>query len=210
MTNDGAELSVTRFRQIVTDGIKGATVVREWVSYRRFLEYRSLQMSMAIEGLLFGWKKNSDYGPKLVADLAEEQMVAQPAPKDAAPMNHPAWVFSHLNAYLPVIEAIIEGREFDDPRKHPFGMLSKPEADASIYRPREELVHEFESRHERVTSLLSQATEAILDQPILLPRWTQVMPKAGIALPYLMLNHENLHLGQLSAWRRARGCPVYE
>jgi hypothetical protein len=33
------------------------------------------------------------------------------------------------------------------------------------------------------------------------------MPQVGIVLPYLMLVHENTHLGQVSAWRRILGLP---
>ncbi len=163
-------------------------------------------MSIAIEGLLFGWKKNLDYGPKLVADLTEEQMVLQPN-ADAAPANHAAWVFSHLNVYLPVIEALIQGKEFDDPKQHKFGMLSKPESDRSIYASKQQLVDEFVAGHQRVISLLDGADDSVLEQEVMLPRWKEVMSKAGYALPYLMLNHENIHLGQLSAWRRVQGMP---
>lgn len=164
-------------------------------------------MSTAIAGLLFGWQKNAEYGPKLVADLTDEQLVLQPAPANQAPANHPAWVFSHLNAYLPVIEAIIAGNEFEDPKQHAFGMLSKPQADRSLYPAKEELVTAFTTGHERIAKLLQSADDSILEQAIQLPRWQSVMPTAGIALPYLMLNHENMHLGQLSTWRRVQGMP---
>ena len=164
-------------------------------------------MSVAIDGLLFGWNKNLDYGPKLVADLTDEQMVWQPAGNEVAPANHPAWVFSHLNAYLPVISAIIAGSPFDDPKEHPFGMLSKPENDRSRYASKQELVDAFVEGHQRIAGQLTAADDAILEQPVNLPRWKEIMPKAGIALPYLMLNHENGHLGQLSTWRRVQGMP---
>jgi hypothetical protein len=164
-------------------------------------------MSTAIAGLLFGWNKNAEYGPKLVADLSDQQLVAQPALTGQPPVNHPAWIFSHLNAYLPVIEAIIAGQEFEDPKEHPFGMLSQPAADRSIYALKDELVARFTTGHQRITELLQSADDAMLDQTINLPRWKSIMPTAGIALPYLMLNHENLHLGQLSAWRRVQGMP---
>ena len=51
------------------------------------------------QSILYAWEKNRDYGERLVADLTEQQLVRQPGPG----MNHPAWVFSHLNIYLPVI-----------------------------------------------------------------------------------------------------------
>lgn len=161
-------------------------------------------MSKIIEGLLFAWNKNLVYGQKLVADLSDEQMALQPGPG----MNHPAWVFSHLNLYHPVIEHVIKGELFDDPQGHPFGMKSKPVADRSVYASKDELVKAFVVGHENVAAALGAATDAAFDQPVALERWVQFMPTAGIALPYLMLVHENTHFGQLSAWRRVQGLPA--
>lgn len=163
--------------------------------------------SPVIDGYLFAWKKNSDYAPKLVADLSQEQMTAQPSVAPSLPSNHPAWVLSHLNVYIPIIAAIIKGEMFDDPKGHQFGMTSKPEADASLYADKETLIGEFLSGHETVAELLGNADDSVFAQPVQLPRWQAVMPTAGIALPYLMLNHENGHLGQVSAWRRIQGMP---
>ena len=164
-------------------------------------------MSNIIEGFLFAWNKNKEYGPKLVADLDEAQMTMHPAPSDSAPSNHPAWIFSHLNVYLPVIAAIIKNEPFDDPKEHRFGMLSKPEADASIYASKDELISTFLAGHDEVANLLQSSDDSIFSQSVQLPRWAEVMPMASVALPYLMFNHENQHLGQLSAWRRIQGLP---
>lgn len=163
-------------------------------------------MSTIIDGLLFGWQKNLDYGERLVADLHADQMVQQPV-TEGTPANHPAWILSHLNVYLPVIESLIRGEVFEDPRGHQFGMLSKPESSASVYPPREELVDAFRTGHERVAAALRECGADCFDQQVLLERWQQPMPTVGIALPYLMLVHENQHLGQLSAWRRVLGLP---
>lgn len=160
-----------------------------------------------IDGLLFCFDKNKQYGSNLVADLTAEQMVAQPAPAGKAPANHPAWVLSHLNAYLAVIPSVIQGEEFEDPKHHPFGMLSQPENNPSIYASKEELIDAFVCGHEEVAVLLGNASPEILDQPISLPRWAPVFKTVGVALHYIMLNHENMHLGQISAWRRIQGLP---
>ena len=160
-----------------------------------------------LEGFRFAWAKNQDYAPKLVADLSDEQMILQAAPAGKTPANHPAWVLSHLNVYLPVISAIIDGRDFEDPREHRFGLLSKPESGTGIYPARDELVAEFVAGHQKIDQQLAQADISIFDQAISLPRWAEVIPTAAVALPYLMFNHENLHLGQVSAWRRLQGLP---
>jgi hypothetical protein len=114
---------------------------------------------------------------------------------------------SHLNVYLPVICAIIQGEEFDDPKPHRFGMLSKPVADVNEYPEKQSLVDEFLTGHQQVAELLGNADESVFSQAVRLPRWKDVMPTAAVALPYLMLNHENGHLGQVSAWRRILGLP---
>jgi hypothetical protein len=164
-------------------------------------------MSHAIDGLVFAWRKNMDYAPKLVADLSEEQMVAQPASDPNAPSNHPAWVLSHLNVYVPIIESLIKGEAFADPKEHEFGMQSRPLADRSAYASKQALIDEFSAGHERVLKLLADADDSVLGHAVKLPRWESIMPTSGIALPYLMLNHENGHLGQVSAWRRIQGLP---
>ncbi|MCP4095512.1 MAG: DinB family protein [Planctomycetaceae bacterium] len=160
-----------------------------------------------IDGFLFAWKKNQDYAPSLVADLTEEQMILQPAVDPTAPANHPAWVLSHLNVYIPIIGSIIKGEAFDDPKPHRFGMLSQPTSDPSTYQSKEELIAEFTNGHLAIAELLGNEDDRVFEKTVALPRWQEVMPTAAIALPYLMFNHENGHLGQVSAWRRIQGLP---
>lgn len=164
-------------------------------------------MSHAINGLVFAFRKNLDYAPKLVADLTNAQMAAQPAINPDLPTNHAAWVLSHLNVYLPIIECLIKGKSFVDPLDHRFGKSSRPESDPTLYASKQELVDEFVRGHQRIIELLEKSDDSVLGKPVLLARWQPTMPFTGIVLPYLMLNHENCHLGQLSAWRRVQGLP---
>jgi hypothetical protein len=164
-------------------------------------------MSAIIDGLLMSWNKNLDYGTRLVADLSDEQMIAQPNVPTGVIVNHPAWVFSHLNIYIPIIAAMVEGRAFDDPREHPFGMTSRPQLDQSLYASKVELLRDFTEGHQRVHAAMKNADESLFERDTPLERWRATMPKLGFVLPYLMLLHENQHLGQVSAWRRAQGLP---
>ncbi len=157
------------------------------------------------QGLIQAWNRNAEYGQKLVADLSDAQMIAQPEWLAGPPMNHPAWILSHLNVYLPVIAAIVENRDFDDPKGHQFGMHSAPQMVAGVYAAKSELMGTFAAGHARVRDSLESATDSVFDNPVRLPRWQPLFGSAAILLPYLMLNHENGHLGQLSAWRRAMG-----
>jgi len=164
-------------------------------------------MSSALDGYIFCAKKNLAYGQSLVADLTEEQMTLQPAPSGEAPSNHPAWVLSHLNVYMPLLSLAIDGKPFEDPKDHEFGMQSKPLADASVYATKEKLIGDYAAFHEQVIGQLEAADDGVFETAIQLPRWQHVMPTVGIVLPYLLCNHENMHLGQISAWRRIQGLP---
>jgi hypothetical protein len=164
-------------------------------------------MSSALSGFIFCANKNLDYGQRLVADLSQEQMTQQPAPDGSAPSNHPAWVLSHLNVYMPLLSLALEGKTFDDPKDHRFGMQSQPLDDPTVYDSKEKLIGDYVAYHETVIRQLESADASVLETPIELARWKPVMPTVGVCLPYLLCNHENLHLGQISAWRRIQGLP---
>jgi len=160
-------------------------------------------MSSIVESLTFIWNKNLAYGQKLIADLYQEQMILQPGPE----VNHPAWVFCHLNTYLPIIQAICREETYPDPKDSPYGMNSHPQADASLYPGKEELLNEFVKGHEEAEKALRSAPASMLEKDISLGRWKDSMKINLTILTYLMSLHENLHLGQLSAWRRVQGLP---
>ena len=162
-----------------------------------------MDSSAFVESLLVGWGRNADYAQRLVADLDEDQMVGQPAPGT----NHPAWVFSHLHAYHPVLVALLQGEACEDPKAHRFGMQSHPEADRSVYLPKQDLMNAFAAGHESVAEALQRADDDALAAPMSIERWKPVFPQVSSCLGYLMLVHESTHLGQLSAWRRVQGLP---
>ena len=164
-------------------------------------------MSNALAGYIFCAKKNLAYGQSLVADLDQDQMILQPAPQGEAASNHPAWVLSHLNVYLPLLSKALDGQSFEDPKDHEFGMQSKPLADASVYASKEKLIGDYVLYHEQIISQMEAADDSVFNTKIQLPRWQPVMPTVGVVLPYLLCNHENMHLGQISAWRRIQGMP---
>jgi len=164
-------------------------------------------MSAIIDGLVKAFEKNRDYAIRLTEDLSAEQMLQQPEGSRDLPVNHPAWVLSHLNAYLAVIQAVVDGREFDDPKDHRFGMNSRPESDSTIYASKQGLLADWTAQHDAIIKSLSACDNTLFERPILLPRWVSVMPNAGICLPYLMLNHQNIHLAHVRAWRRVLGMP---
>jgi len=154
-----------------------------------------------IDAILRTWERQRDYAERLVADLSDEDMVSQPVP--GVVMNHPAWVYSHIGLYPPVLAAILREQPFDDPAKSPYGKESKPLADIHAYARKPMLIAEYLRDHDDLAEALSNADEKILAKPIPLERWKPRFPFVADAVVHLMIDHEMGHLGQVSAWRRA-------
>ncbi|MEM8737881.1 MAG: DinB family protein [Planctomycetota bacterium] len=158
---------------------------------------------LLVRTLLHGWNAQADFAGRLVADLDPAQMTHQPTPG----ANHPAWVLSHLHAYLGPLAELLDGRTPEDPIGHRFGMKSVPLADASAYLPKDQLVETYLAEHQRVADLLAAAPADTLTRPTPVERWQPRFPAVAELLGYVMLHHESYHLGQLSAWRRLQNLP---
>ncbi len=156
--------------------------------------------------ILISWRRNGAYGLRLVGDLTDPQMTAQPVAGRV--MNHPAWIVSHLNVYSPIAEAMLMGEGFVDPLDHRFGQKSKVSLDATEYAPRGALAAEYARWHERVERALEHARDDVFTAQTPLERWRAMHPRTGDMLVTLLVKHESTHLGQLSAWRRAMGLPA--
>ncbi|HEX4147317.1 MAG TPA: DinB family protein [Pirellulales bacterium] len=152
---------------------------------------------------------------KLVADLTDEQMCAQPVPGRV--MNHAAFILGHLawtsdqgvnllKESTPTAAALGDSSWNDDAWKERFAIGAKPLTDPKSYPSKEKLVAALEDGHSRFAAALQGVTPEILSQP---PpeRMRSRFPTLGHLLIALLTSHEAGHLGQLSAWRRAMGLP---
>jgi hypothetical protein len=145
------------------------------------------------------------YAQKLVADVPDEQMCAQPVPGRV--INHAAFLLGHLIWAEDSVLALLGhkpvlGSEWRDS----FSMCKTPGDDRSQYPSKESLVKTLEEVHGRLAAAFAEATSDVLAQPAperLRGRFATV----GTAAVGLMTFHRSLHLGQLSAWRRALGLP---
>ncbi|MCX5659032.1 MAG: DinB family protein [Planctomycetota bacterium] len=148
---------------------------------------------------------NLGYTQKLVADISDAQMTAQPVAGQT--MNHPAWVLGHLcmasngaGVLLGLPPALAEAW------KDLFEMKTTPLADASRYPSKAEMLASLEALHERASIRVLKTSPDELGQPS--PERARArFPSIGDFVAFLMTSHETTHLGQLSAWRRAMGLP---
>ncbi|MGE3109186.1 MAG: DinB family protein [Phycisphaerales bacterium] len=158
-----------------------------------------------LDAILRTWDKQRDYAHRLTADLSDADLVSQPVP--GVVMNHPAWVFSHIGLYPPVLTKILRAEPFDDPARSPYGKESRPSSRTADYPPKQALLGAYFRDHDLLARTLEATDQQFLAQPVPLERWKPRFPYIADLVVHLMIDHEMGHLGQVSAWRRAGGRP---
>jgi uncharacterized damage-inducible protein DinB len=148
---------------------------------------------------------NLDYARKLVTDIPDENMSEQPKPG----MNHAAWVIGHLT-----FVADSMARVFDLPFTMPkewvelFNLASKPIAERAKYPSKAALMEAYEKAYARLIEAVRGASDESLAREFPNPKLRETLPTVGVAMVHVLCSHHGLHLGQLSAWRRAMGMPA--
>ena len=149
---------------------------------------------------------NLSYTRKLVADVADDQMCAQPVPGRV--MNHAAFLLGHLAWVSDNVSATLAGTTPVLPAdwKDTYGRGAVPVIDRSCYRSKADLLKVLEDAHARMADAFSKAPANVLAQP---PpeRLRNRFPTTGHVAVAMMTSHGAVHNGQISAWRRALGWP---
>ena len=148
---------------------------------------------------------NLFYMKKLTEDIASDKMCEQPF----GLANHPAWVIGHLALANSNIGQMIGGEPSISPEwKELFDMGSKPVSDPSKYPDKTVLLAAFEKGHQQFSNAYEHATQAALDAPLPMEELRELFPTIGQFVVFAMTSHEGIHIGQLTAWRRAQGLPL--
>jgi uncharacterized damage-inducible protein DinB len=147
---------------------------------------------------------NVDYARRLVADVPEEQMAAQPAPG----MNHAAWVLGHL-AYVfdSMISVWDQKPAMSAEWKALFNVPSKPQPQREIYPSKAQLWDAYQQAYQRIVDVVKNCSDEDLNREFPNPRLRASLPTIGVAMTHILTSHQGQHLGQLSAWRRVLGLP---
>ena len=143
---------------------------------------------------------------KLVADLSEKQMVAQPA----AHMNHPAWVLGHLLLVEYNFLRLVnngQGPQAEAGWAEVYGMKSVPSPEGAKYVGKEIYLAKLVELRAQIIARLKVMSPEDFAQPHPDPARRERFPTIGHAAMFYSTWHEAYHAGQLSAWRRALGLP---
>jgi hypothetical protein len=143
------------------------------------------------------------YGKQILADIEDNRMAERPMN-----LNPPAWLLMHLATAADYAAALLGGsgvcpadwKEKADTKKPVSG-------NRSDYPGKEELVSTFEKSYRHAADLLSKSTPAQLVQSQQLGFFEKELPTVGDMAGFLLVTHLSIHLGQISAWRRASGKP---
>ena len=152
---------------------------------------------------------NLAFAKQLVKDLSVEQMTMS---SGKGLVNHPAFTLGHLVSGSAMMAEDLGG-SFSMPdgwkelflRKGP-GDSTLPEENAELYPKKDELLNELERQHNLVKQIAINYPMKKWSEPFKW-RFSAYMPTMLDLFTFMCTNHEAMHLGQLSAWRRAYDMP---
>lgn len=126
--------------------------------------------------------------------------------------NHPAFVFGHLALY-PAKALAVLGRpvgaaqcpaSYEPLFKAGVDCLDDP--DGTIYPARDEIVaHFFDGYRAAIAAIRATPDDAMQAPNPNEGRSRELFPTVGAMLAFYVGGHTQMHLGQVSAWRRAMG-----
>ena len=65
-----------------------------------------------------------------------------------------------------------------------------------------------EKAYQRIVDAVKAASPESLARDFPNPRLRATLPTVGMAMVHILTSHQGVHLGQLSAWRRAQELPA--
>ena len=152
---------------------------------------------------------NLKFAKALVIDVDEQLMTHSPG---KGLENHPGFTLGHLVTGAALVVRSLGG-EYDIPdgwdelfRRNGPGDKTLPNPDQSVYPSKTQLLDELERQHEAIKTKLNSLAKEDFDAPKTW-RFNNYFPTTSDYLFFMCVNHEAMHLSQLSAWRRAMNLP---
>ena len=154
------------------------------------------------DAILRSFAYNLHYTERLLADIPAERMCMQPLPG----MNHPTWIIGHLADTCDLMAEWLEvARICPSGWNDLFDNRSQPLSDASIYPDKTELYDVLEQGHATISRAFQTVPDGVLEKPLPRQSMRLLFPMVLDGVVFEMTDHEAIHLGQLSTWRRAMG-----
>lgn len=142
--------------------------------------------------------------------IFKQSMVDFPAERFAEPvitaMNPPAWVIGHLTVVCDIAGTMVGLTSMvPEDYRAKYGPRSTPSPEPSDYPSKDEMLKLYDEVHVAVLAAVSKAEPAVFDVENPIDRMREELPTLGDMVAFMLTTHEGVHLGQLSAMRRAVG-----
>jgi len=165
---------------------------------------------LALESVIRQYAWNLAYADSLTRDVPASKWAESGGP---GLENHPAWTLGHL---VTGSAMVAQGLGVEVPL--PSGWVDlfqrrgpndsrRPSTETSLYPSRDELMSELTRVHELVSEALRKTSSADLSKVKTEWRFGGYLPTEHDQVLFMLIAHENVHLGQLGCWRRRFGLP---
>lgn len=144
------------------------------------------------------------YAGMLMADIDADRFNDQPVEG----MNSPAWIVGHLAFVADRVAGLLGDQPQLADWEPMFGGGSPPAPDRSSCPSKDELVAAWQAAHGRLVAAVRAADPVVFAGENPVQRMREVAPTFGHFVAFVLSTHAAVHLGQLSAWRRAAGRPA--
>lgn len=153
------------------------------------------------------------YAERLLTDIKAEDFgkFARPG-GEVVTSNHPAFIYGHLSLYPKKVISNLDQDASSVEPSEAYTELFSPKAtcvddpDATIYPAKDELVEKMVVGYRKVSEALRAADDDLFTRENPAEgRMKELFPTNGAALGFYVGGHVMIHMGQLSAWRRAMG-----
>ena len=138
----------------------------------------------------------------LVKDIEADKF----ADRRGSTINHPAFVLGHLSYYMGVCMQLMGGEiELADSDTELYQHGVECHDNPGLYPGKDDAIAQFTERLNTVCDFLDSCDESAFAKSSEGTFFEERMPTMGAITTFMMVGHVNLHLGQLSAWRRVAG-----
>lgn len=165
-----------------------------------------------------GAKRTRGWGERLLVGVTPEMFARKPnLQRDGKPFvidtNHPAFVYGHLALYpAKVLDMLGLERShltapagFEELFKD--GTVCHDDAKGTIYPAMETITSNYFRCVDGALEAIAKLDDSAFPKEIPAPfeRFRDRFPSVGSVVMFMMNNHQAMHFGQISAWRRCMG-----
>lgn len=152
------------------------------------------------------------YAERLLADVKAEDFSKFARSGDTViESNHPTFIYGHLSLYAPrVVEQLGGDASSVQPTDAYLKLFSKDakcvdDPDGAIHPPMTEIVDALMKSHRLAIDVLDSAEDSLFFEENPNEGMRAKFPTVGAMHGFYLGGHFMLHMGQMSAWRRAMG-----